>query len=55
VARLCDELVGILSERVVERVRGLRAGDEFARMQAAVAAREVDPWTAADQLLASLQ
>ena len=54
-ARLCDELVGILSERVVERVRGLRAGDEFARVQTAVAAREVDPWTAADQLLASLQ
>jgi LAO/AO transport system kinase len=53
-ARLCDELVGILSERVVERVRGLRAGEDFARVQAAVAAREVDPWTAADELLARL-
>ena len=54
-ARLCDELVGILSERVVERVRGLRSGDDFARVQAAVAARELDPWTAADELLARLQ
>jgi LAO/AO transport system kinase len=53
-ARLCDELVGILSERVVERVRGLRAGEDFARVQAAVASREVDPWTAADELLSRL-
>ena len=51
-ARLCDELSAILSERVLERVRGLRAGEDFARVQAAVAAREVDPWTAADELLA---
>lgn len=54
-ARLCDELIGILSDRVVERVRGLRAGDDFSRVQAAVAAREVDPWTAADELLARLE
>jgi LAO/AO transport system kinase len=53
-ARLCDELIGILSERAVEQVRGLRAGEEFARVQAAVAAREIDPWTAADELLARL-
>ena len=54
-ARLCDELVGILSERVVERVRTLRSGQEFERVQAAVAAREMDPWTAADELLERLQ
>ena len=54
-ARLRDELVGILSERVVERVRGLRAGDEFARVQAAVAAREIDPWSGADELLGLLE
>ncbi|MEY2431244.1 MAG: GTPase [Acidimicrobiaceae bacterium] len=53
-ARLCDELVGILSERVIERVRGLRSGQDFERVQAAVAAREMDPWTAADELLAGL-
>jgi LAO/AO transport system kinase len=54
-ARLRDELVGILSERVVERVRGLRSGDDFARVQTAVAAREVDPWTGADELLGLLE
>ncbi|MEY2452155.1 MAG: GTPase [Acidimicrobiaceae bacterium] len=53
-ARLCDELVAILSERVVERVQGLRAGEDFARVQASVVAREVDPWTAADELLSRL-
>jgi LAO/AO transport system kinase len=53
-ARLCDELVAILSERVVERVQGLRAGEDFARVQASVVAREVDPWTAADELLLRL-
>ena len=54
-ARLRDELLAILSERVVERVRALRAGDDFARVQAAVAARELDPWTAADELLGLLE
>ena len=53
-ARLCDELVAVLSERVVERVRGLRAGDDFARVQEAVTSRSLDPWTAADELLARL-
>jgi LAO/AO transport system kinase len=53
-SRLCDELIGILSERVVEQVRGLRQGEDFARVQASVASREVDPWTAADELLARL-
>jgi LAO/AO transport system kinase len=53
-ARLRDELVAILSERVVERVTSLRAGADFERLQAKVAAREIDPWTAADELLAEL-
>jgi LAO/AO transport system kinase len=53
-ARLCDELIGILSERVVEQVRALRAGEDFARVQASVVAREIDPWTAADELLSRL-
>jgi LAO/AO transport system kinase len=53
-ARLCNELVAVLSERVVERVRGLREGEDFARVQQAVASRSVDPWTAADELLARL-
>ena len=54
-ARLRDELEGILSERVVERVRGLRSGDDFARVQTAVSARELDPWTGADELLGLLE
>jgi LAO/AO transport system kinase len=53
-ARVRDELVAILTERVVERVRGVRAGDDFARVQAAVVAREVDPWSASDELLGLL-
>jgi len=53
-ARLRDELVAIVSERVIERVTTLRAGADFERLQAAVAARELDPWTAADELLAEL-
>jgi len=54
-ARLCEELVGIVSERVIERVTALRSGADFERLQAKVAAREVDPWTAADELLARLE
>jgi LAO/AO transport system kinase len=53
-ARLRDELVAIVSERIIERVTTLRAGADFERLQAAVAARELDPWTAADELLAEL-
>src|SRR3954447_17849225 len=53
-ARLRDELVAILSERVVQRVTTLRAGAEFQRLQADVANRAIDPWTAADELLAEL-
>lgn len=53
-ARLRDELVAILSERVVQRVTTLRAGAEFQRLQAEVANRAIDPWTAADELLAEL-
>jgi LAO/AO transport system kinase len=50
--RVRDELLAIVGERVVEQVRDLRDGRDFARMCAAVDARELDPWTAADELLA---
>jgi LAO/AO transport system kinase len=53
-ARLCDELLAILSQRVIERVRDVRSGQDFARVQSAVAARELDPWSAADELLGQL-
>ena len=54
-ARLRDELTAILSERVIERVRAVRQGADFERVQAAVAARELDPWSAADELLSGLE
>jgi len=54
-ARLREELVGIVSERVIERVKALRSGADFERLQARVAARDLDPWTAADELLARLE
>jgi LAO/AO transport system kinase len=50
--RVRDELLAIVGERVVELVRALRDGRDFARMCAAVEARDIDPWTAADELLA---
>jgi len=50
--RARDELLAIVGERVVQQVRALRDGEDFTRMCDAVAAREVDPWTAADELLA---
>jgi LAO/AO transport system kinase len=51
-ARVRDELLAIVGERVIEQVRELRDGQDFARMCAEVDARELDPWTAADELLA---
>jgi LAO/AO transport system kinase len=53
-ARLAGELRSILVARLLERVRGVERGDAFARAHEAVAAREVDPWTAADDLIADL-
>lgn len=50
--RVRDELLAIVGERMIEQVRELRNGDDFARMCAAVEAREIDPWAAADELLA---
>ncbi|HEY2812850.1 MAG TPA: methylmalonyl Co-A mutase-associated GTPase MeaB [Acidimicrobiales bacterium] len=50
--RVRDELLSIVGERVVQQVRTLRDGADFSRMCDAVVARDVDPWTAADELLA---
>jgi LAO/AO transport system kinase len=52
-ARVSDELVRIIGARLRERARGLREGDAFERSRDAVLAREVDPWTAADELLSA--
>jgi LAO/AO transport system kinase len=52
--RTAEELRGILVARLHDRVRDLERGDAFARACAAVAARDVDPWTASDDLLEDL-
>jgi LAO/AO transport system kinase len=53
-ARRRAELGAVLTERLTERVRSLQGGAALAHAEEAVASRQVDPWTAADQLLASL-
>ena len=53
-ARTTDELRSILVERLLDRVRHVQHGDAFERACASVLAREVDPWTATDQLLEAL-
>jgi LAO/AO transport system kinase len=53
-ARATDELRAILVARLLERVRTVREGDAFERACAAVLAREMDPWTATDELLEGL-
>ena len=52
--RVSDELRAILVARLVERVRGVQRGESFDRACAAVLAREMDPWTATDELLEAL-
>jgi LAO/AO transport system kinase len=53
-ARTTDELRSILVERLLDRVRHVNHGDAFERACAAVLAREMDPWTATDELLEAL-
>jgi LAO/AO transport system kinase len=50
-ARTTDELRSILVARLLERVRLVERGEAFERACAAVLARDVDPWTATDDLL----
>ena len=49
--RLADELRAIVLERLARRTGDVCAGDRFDALVARVAAREVDPYTAADELL----
>ena len=49
--RLERELAAIVAERLHERAVALCTGDEWERLQAEVAARRLDPWSASDQLL----
>ena len=50
--RLDRELRAIVAERLHERAVTLCAGDEWQRLHDDVLARRVDPWSAADRLLA---
>jgi LAO/AO transport system kinase len=50
--RIRDELKAIVVERLYERAGQLLAGDRFEGLAAKVEAREVDPYTAAESLLA---
>lgn len=50
-ARVTGELLRILGARMLEHANAMADGDEFDRVRDAVLAREVDPWTAADELL----
>jgi LAO/AO transport system kinase len=50
--RLADELRHILTARLLERVDALTGGDGFAQLRAEVTDRKIDPWSAADRLLA---
>ncbi|MCC5952929.1 MAG: methylmalonyl Co-A mutase-associated GTPase MeaB [Acidimicrobiia bacterium] len=51
-ARVAGELQQIMAEQVAQRAREASSGDRFAEACAAVAAHEVDPWSAAEALLA---
>jgi LAO/AO transport system kinase len=49
-ARVADELTEIVAALLRERAR-TAAGEHLDRLAARVAAREIDPWTAAEELL----
>lgn len=50
--RLGDELREIVARRLEQRARELCTGDRWDELTDAVLARDVDPWTAADEMLA---
>jgi LAO/AO transport system kinase len=51
-ARLADELRHILTARLLDRATQAAQGERFAQLREDVAARRIDPWSAADELLA---
>lgn len=50
-ARVTDELHAIVAERLTERARALGGGERFESLRDAVLGREIDPWSASDQLV----
>ncbi|MCX7621137.1 MAG: methylmalonyl Co-A mutase-associated GTPase MeaB [Acidimicrobiales bacterium] len=51
--RLTDELHRILAERLLQQARELGRGERFNQLRAEVVAGNLDPWTAADELLST--
>lgn len=50
--RAADEVTRLVAARLMERAQGITTGDRAAALAEAVAAGDLDPWTAADDLLA---
>ena len=50
--RMREELREIVAQRLRERARELTTGDRWDDLTDAVVARSVDPWSAADEMLA---
>ena len=53
--RLTEELRHIVVHRLEQKVHEVAGGDAFARLRDAVVAREMDPYSAAEELLAELE
>jgi LAO/AO transport system kinase len=49
--RAADEVTRLVAARLLEQAQDITRSDRAAALAAAVAAGEVDPWTAADELL----
>jgi LAO/AO transport system kinase len=52
--RLRDELREIVARRLEQRARDVVSGAQWTELHERVARRELDPWTAADQMLSSV-
>jgi LAO/AO transport system kinase len=53
--RLGEELREIVARRLYQRAREICTGPRWDQLQAEVLERNIDPWTAADEMLASVQ
>ena len=53
--RLSEELREIIAERLHVRARELCTGDRWEQLSGAVASNELDPWAAADEMLAGVE
>jgi LAO/AO transport system kinase len=51
--RAADEITRLVGVRLLETARTVTSGDRAAELAEAVVRGEIDPWTAADELLAA--